>query len=53
MAGELTTTGLRRGLGIIDLDTGGGGPPPGFAWLYDFEGNPLYDADSVRLYGAI
>jgi hypothetical protein len=32
---------------------GGGVPPAGFAWLSDFEGNPVYDAEGVRLYGAI
>lgn len=31
----------------------GGGAPAGFEWLSDFEGNPLFDADGVRLYGAI
>ncbi|WNV48184.1 hypothetical protein Ql52_gp048 [Caulobacter phage Quill_5.2] len=31
----------------------GGGPPAGFAWIYDFEGNPLYDAVGVRIYGPI
>ena len=28
-------------------------PPAGFAWLSDFEGNPVYDFEGVRLYGAI
>jgi len=28
-------------------------PPAGFGWLTDFEGNSLFDADGVRLYGAI
>lgn len=32
---------------------GGGAPPDGYGWLTDFEGNSLYDADGVRLYGAI
>jgi len=31
----------------------GAAAPSGFAWLTDFEGNSLFDADGVRLYGAI
>lgn len=31
----------------------GVGAPAGYAWLTDFEGNALYDALGVRLYGAI
>ena len=46
--------GLPQLQGIGSARTKGvGGPPAGYAWLTDFEGNALYDASGVRLYGAI
>jgi hypothetical protein len=45
--------GLSLGLGLGLTRNTGGGAPYGFAWLSDFEGNPVYDFEGVRLYGAI
>ena len=58
---EITDNGYGTPVVLVDSGgtpvkgVGGGGdtPPAGFAWLTDFEGNSLFDADGVRLYGAI
>lgn len=38
------------GLSVIGA---GDAPPIGYGFLTDFDGNSLFDADGVRLYGAI
>ena len=45
--------GPRRVIGLTPGKGGGVSPPPGFAWLTDFEGNPVFDFEGVRLYGAV
>jgi hypothetical protein len=43
---------LGMGMGLAALSKGGGAPA-GFAWLSDFEGNPVFDFEGGRLYGAV